>query len=181
MVNSYTEVEAQSGSKLPQLDASTYEEQLSWLFLTFVVFYFIVSRLVLPKISSVLETREEMIASDLDTADIKKREAEEVKASYEAILEQARSQAHANALQVKDASAAELAKVKADLDIKLGSEASKAEANIAKAVSAAMSELDQVVSDVANDLVQKMSSESADDKKLASAVKSALASTKETS
>lgn len=179
MVNSYTEVEAQGGSKLPQLDASTFEEQLAWLFLTFVVFYFIISRIALPKISAVLETREEMIANDIDTADIKRREAEDVKAAFEATLEQARSQAHANALQVKDESAAEFAKVKADLDAKLGAEAAKAEANIAKAVSSAMAELDTVVADVAGDLVKKVSSIDADEKKLSSAVKSALTTAKE--
>lgn len=179
MVNSYTEVEAQGGSKLPQLDASTFEEQLAWLFLTFVVFYFIVSRIALPKISAVLETREEMIANDIDTADIKRREAEDVKAAFEATLEQARSQAHANALQVKESSAVEFAKVKAELDAKLGAEAAKAEANIAKAVSAAMAELDQVVSDVAGELVKKVSSIDTDKKKLSSAVKSALTTAKE--
>lgn len=179
MVNSYTEVEAQGGSKLPQLDASTYEEQLAWLFLTFVAFYFIVSRFALPKISGVLETREEMIANDLDMADIKKREAEDVKASYEATLEEARSQAHTNALQAKEASSAEFAKVKADLDAKLGAEAAKAEANIAKAVSTAMTEIDQVVVDVASELVKKVSGGDADGKKLSSAVKSALTTAKE--
>ncbi len=180
MVTSYTEVEAQGGgSKLPQLDTTTYEEQLVWLFITFVAFYFIVSRFALPKISSVLETREELIANDLDTADIKRREAEDVKAAYEATLEQARSQAHANALQVKEASVAELAKVKAELDDKLGAEAIKAEANIAKAVSAAMSELDQVVTDVASALVKKVSGGEADGKKLSAAVKTALTTVKE--
>ena len=179
MVNSYTEVEAQSGSKLPQLDASTFEEQLAWLFLTFVVFYFVVTRLALPKISTVLETREEMIANDLDTADIKKREAEDVKAAFEATLEEARSQAHTNALQVKEASSAEFSKVKAKLDAKLTDEAAKAEANIAKAVSAAMSEIDQVVVDVAAELVKKVSGGDADGKKLSSAVKSALTTGKE--
>lgn len=179
MVNTITEVEQTQSSGLPQLDATTYSEQVAWLFLTFFVFYFVVSRFALPKISAVLETREEMIANDIDMADIKKREAEDVKAAFEATLEQARSKAHANALQVKETSAAEFAKVKADLDAKLGAEAAKAEENIAKAVSSAMAELDQVVVDVTSELVKKVSGIDADKKKLSSAVKSALTTAKE--
>ena len=82
MVNSYTVVEDEGGGKLPQLNTSTYEEQLAWLFITFVVFYFVVSRFALPKISNVLENREEIIASDLDMAGIKRGEAEDVKAIW---------------------------------------------------------------------------------------------------
>lgn len=178
MVNSYTVVEEQESGGLPQLDASTFEEQLAWLLITFVVFYFIVSRFALPRISSVLENREEMIASDLDMAGIKKSEAEEVKAAYEASLDEARSKAQAKALDVKEASAAEIAKVKEELDAKLKAEADAAEAKIADAVKEAMTGLDKVATDVASALVKKVSGSDADGKALSSAVKSAVATAK---
>ena len=179
MVNTITEVEQAQSGGLPQLDTTTYSEQVAWLFLTFFVFYFVVSRFALPKISAVLENREEIIASDLDMADIKKREAEDVKAAFEASLEEARSTAQAKALQVKETSAAEIAKVTADLDKRLNAETAKAEANIAKEVSAAMTELDKVATDVASDLVMKVSGNDADAKALSAAVKTALSDQKE--
>lgn len=179
MVNSYIEVEAQSGGSLPQLDATTFEEQLVWLVLTFVMFYFIVSRFALPKISAVLENREEVVASDLDMADIKKREAEDVKSTFETSLEEARSQAQAKAMQVRETGAQEIAKVKADLDARLSAEAAAAEAKIADAVSSVMAELDEVSADIAGDLVKKVSGHDADKKALAAAVKTARAAGKE--
>ena len=80
MVETYTTlVEDSGGGGLPQLDASSYEEQIVWLFLTFFVLYFVVSKVALPRIGTVLVAREETIAEDLDTAERRKRESDEVK------------------------------------------------------------------------------------------------------
>lgn len=59
---------AEGGGGLPQLDASTYSSQLFWLALSVLALYFMLSRLVLPRISEILSTREQTIAGDLDRA-----------------------------------------------------------------------------------------------------------------
>ena len=58
---------AKSGG-LPQLDISTWPSQLFWLMVTFLIGYVIISRLVTPSISSVLENRSNKISSDIETA-----------------------------------------------------------------------------------------------------------------
>ena len=54
-----------SSGGLPQLDITTWPSQLFWLVVTFVIGYFLISLLVAPSISSVLENRSNKISDDL--------------------------------------------------------------------------------------------------------------------
>lgn len=80
---------------LPQLDVTTYPSQLFWLAVTFVVLYVVFARWTLPALSAILESRTQHIQADLAAAAELKKKAEEVQASYEASLADARAEASA--------------------------------------------------------------------------------------
>ena len=64
-----------SGPKLPQLDIVTYSSQIFWLAISFIVLYFLVAKIAMPRIAEVLEERQERIEDDLDKAETLKKEA----------------------------------------------------------------------------------------------------------
>lgn len=168
---------AQQAAGLPQLNViadGTFTNQIAWLVLTFLVLFFIVSKLVLPRITRVIGEREETIADDLDTAERLNTEAEDVKESYEASLADARSQAQKIMLGAKEAIQKDAAKSQARLDKKLNTKAAEAEAAIAEARAEALKSLDSVAAEVAADLVAKLGGSEAKDKAVKDAVKSAL-------
>ena len=173
-----TEVPANQGTELPQLDPTTFESQLVWLLLSFVFLFVIVSRAVLPKINTVLENREERIAGDLDTAERQRAEAEEIKAAYEASVAQARTGAQKAAIDAKEKAKVSFTKAQAKLDAKLNAEADKATANIQKATDDALASLDKVAIEVTSDLVAKLSGGDADKAKVTKAVKAAVTEAK---
>ena len=70
-----TAASSSSGPKLPQLDLTTYSSQVFWLIVSFVVLYFLVAKLAMPRIAEVLEERQERIEDDLDKAETLKKEA----------------------------------------------------------------------------------------------------------
>ena len=82
-----------SGPKLPQLDLATYSSQVFWLIVSFVVLYFLVAKLAMPRIAEVLEERQERIEDDLDKAETLKKEAYQVRIEYEKALSAAREKA----------------------------------------------------------------------------------------
>jgi F-type H+-transporting ATPase subunit b len=87
-----TAVPAEHGSGgLPQFDPTSFSSQLVWLALVFAVLYLVFSRLSLPKIGKVIETRNDQIATDRNQAEQMTREAEAVMEAYEKSLTQARS------------------------------------------------------------------------------------------
>lgn len=87
-----TAVPAEHGSGgLPQFDPTSFSSQLVWLALVFAILYFVFSRFSLPKISRVVETRNDKIKLDRDTAERMTLEAQAVMEAYEKGLTQARN------------------------------------------------------------------------------------------
>jgi F-type H+-transporting ATPase subunit b len=78
---------------MPQLDFSTFPNQMFWLVVTLVVLYLVLTRMAIPRIATVLAERRGTIANDLATAEELKLEAQEAEHAYERALAEARAEA----------------------------------------------------------------------------------------
>lgn len=159
MAEATTETVGQEAAGLPQLNVifdGTYTNQVAWLLITFVLLYVIVSRIVVPRVTNVLEEREEKIAGDLDAAERLRNEAEGVREAYEASIAEARLKAQHTLAEAKDAAKAEIAKAQAELDAKLLADATAAEERIAAAKAEALAGLEEIATEVAADMVAKL-------------------------
>ena len=86
-------VEHAGGTGMPQLDFSTFPNQIFWLVVTLVVIYLILSRVALPRIGSVLAERSGTITNDLGAAEELNQKAKAAEAAYEKALADARTEA----------------------------------------------------------------------------------------
>ena len=141
---------------LPQLKVETWPSQLFWLAVIFAVGYIFMSRVVTPRIGSVLEERRARLDDDLTRAREASAEAATTRAEYEASLEEARSQAaefarNASAKAQANADAAEARAAKrmaakvGKAEDKLAKDRAEAESNLAAvAVEAAMAAAAQI-------------------------------------
>ena len=73
---------AESAPGMPQLDFSTFPNQIFWLVVTLIVLYLVLSRVALPRIATVLSERHGAIQRDLDKAEEMKRSAIEAENTY---------------------------------------------------------------------------------------------------
>jgi len=172
---------AEKAGGLPQLNViadGSFTNQIAWLLITFFLLFVVVWRTVLPRVTTVLEEREEKIAGDLDSAERLRAEAEEVKAAYEAAVTAARAKAQETILGAKDTIQADITKTQAELDAKLNAKAEEAEARIAKASKEALASIDTVAGEVAAEMVAKLGGVETKDKAVKDAVAAALASVK---
>lgn len=144
------------GAKLPQLDIATFPTQVFWLVVSFLVLYVLVSRVALPRISEVLEERQDRIADDLDKAETLKKEAEQVRMEYEKALSEARNKAHIVLREAQDAAAKNATEAEAVARETVANMLKDAETRIAVARSDAMSNVRNVARDVAGDAVAKL-------------------------
>ena len=83
--------QAASTPGLPQLDFSTFGNQIFWLLVTLVVIYFVLSRIALPRIAAVLAERKGAITNDLAAAEDLKAKAVEAEQAYLKALADARA------------------------------------------------------------------------------------------
>ena len=141
---------------MPQLEAGDFAPQIVWLIITFVSLYLISWKLILPRISDVLEAREERITDDLEEAGKLKKESEEALKVYEAALADARAKAHEMAAESHTALMAEAAKRSEALQEKLAAEAAEADTRIAAARAEAVSEIRTVARDTARAVTARL-------------------------
>ena len=77
---------------MPQLNPEFYVSQLFWLILTFSFLLIFLWRISLPRISSVLEKRENKVSNDIESAKQLQAEAEKIQNQIENELLEARNQ-----------------------------------------------------------------------------------------
>jgi F-type H+-transporting ATPase subunit b len=82
-------------SGMPQLDFATYPSQVFWLLIVLVLLYVMLSRYAIPRISSVLEERQDSIADDLEKALSLRKQAALAEESYKRFARDAQAQVRA--------------------------------------------------------------------------------------
>lgn len=162
---------------MPQLTIADFPPQLVWLAITFVVLYFLMARVAIPRISDVLENRQNRIATDLEEARKLSDDADNAKAEYEAALADARSKAHGIVSELKATMAKEQDASKAELDAKLAEKAKDAEAGINAAKDTALSHVREIASSTAKIAVSKLVSIDVSDADANAAVESSMKGT----
>ncbi len=158
---------------MPQLDFSTWPNQVFWLAVTLVVLYLVLSRIALPRIGAVLAERSGTITNDLSAAEELKQKAVAAEKAYNDALAAAR--ADANKI-VADAKAAiqrdlDVATAKADADIE--ARTVESEKSIAVIRAGALESVAEVAKDTAREIVQALGG-SVDAKTVSAAVTARL-------
>jgi len=147
---------------MPQLDPAVFTPQVIWLAITFVVLYFLVSRLIMPRMSAVFEQREDRIEGNLARAERIREEAAQILAAYEKMIADARADAHALLLETASQIAAESARRQSEYAHKLSEQEAAAEARIRAAKTQALADLSSIAGDVAAAMAAKLTGTSVD-------------------
>lgn len=157
-------------SGMPQLDIAWFSSQIFWLIVTFAFLYLLLSRSVLPRIHTVMESRQNKITHDIDRAEQLRNEAEEARETYERALKDSRAKAQSlitesAALMEKSSNARH-----AELDKKLNKQLAEAEAGIATAKSDALAKLAPVSKELTQHIVEKLTGQKLNEKEVATVV-----------
>lgn len=155
---------------MPQLEISTFVPQLIWLGITFFFLYFVLSKVILPRIGGIIEERQDRIADDLDRADQFRNEAETALAAYEQALSEARNRAMGIAQDTREQVKAETDALRKDADAQIAKRLREAEDQIAATKTQAMAHVQEVATDAAKDIVAKLIDVSVDDHTASAAV-----------
>ena len=116
---------------MPQLDFSTFPNQIFWLVVALVAVYFILSRTALPRIAGVLSERQGAITADLAAAEDLRQEAEDAEKAYDKALADARSEAQTIAAKTRADIQKDLDAAIADADAEITERTREGEAQIA--------------------------------------------------
>jgi F-type H+-transporting ATPase subunit b len=144
------------GGGMPQLDIRTFPSQIVWLFISFALLYYLLSRKALPRVSDILETRQERIAADLDRAARSRSDAEEALGKYEQLLAQAQARAAEEIKGAHERLSADIAGRQAALDRDLAKRLADAERRINEAREGALTQIAGVAAEAAQAAVDRL-------------------------
>jgi F-type H+-transporting ATPase subunit b len=159
---------------MPQFDPSNFSPQLFWLVVTFAVLFVAMWRHALPRLSGILEARQQRIGSDLEKAQALKAEAEQVAAEYEKALAEARDKAAAGLRQAGEEMAAEADKRHESFGKQLSARTGEAEQRIAAARDEALGNIKTVAEETAGAATAKLIGVDLSPEQLRDAVEDAL-------
>ncbi|MBL4800663.1 MAG: hypothetical protein JKY45_02145 [Emcibacter sp.] len=140
------------------------------MFVLFGLVYLFVAYSAAPKITQVLERRQDRIASDLQAASNLQAQAEEARAAYEKALEEARAKATSTVAAKREAIKANVEAQYSELSESLSKDAAAAEAKISAAKDKALEEVRIMTADVCKEIIQSISGLDLDKKIISASV-----------
>ncbi|MEM5475583.1 F0F1 ATP synthase subunit B' [Pacificibacter sp. AS14] len=158
---------------MPQLDFATFPNQIFWLLVTLVVIYFVLSKIALPRISSVLAERSGTIMNDISAAEELKLKAQDAENAYNKALAEAKAEAQRISGAANAAIQADLDVALAKADAEIAAKAVESEAMIADIRDNAADSVKVVAKDTAKELVAAFGGK-ADAKTLTAAINARL-------
>lgn len=138
---------------MPQLDFSTWPNQIFWLAVTLVVIYLILTRVALPRIGAVLAERRGTIINDIAAAEDLKAKAVEAEKAYNDALAAARAEAAKIVAKARADIQGELDAATAAADAQIAERVAASEVSIAEIRAGAMDSVTEVARDTAAEIV----------------------------
>ncbi|MFA5539492.1 MAG: F0F1 ATP synthase subunit B' [Gemmobacter sp.] len=138
---------------LPQLDFSTFPNQIFWLLVSLTVIYLLLSRVALPRIGAILAERKGTITNDLAAAEELKQKAQEAEAAYNRALAEARAEAGRIAAETRAAIQADLDVAVEKADAEIAARSAESERAVAAIRDSALESVAEVAKDTAKEIV----------------------------
>lgn len=158
---------------MPQFHLENFAPQLAWLAIFFVILYFGIVRMTLPKIGRIADERSRRVGDDLAAAETARNAAEAAREGHEAAMAKAHADAQAALTAARaEATQATEARLKA-LGTELDAKAEGAQASLAAARETALAEVDRIAAAAVADIVTRLTGRAPDEKTAVAAVAAA--------
>jgi F-type H+-transporting ATPase subunit b len=145
--------EAASKGGMPQLDFSTYANQIFWLAVALVLVFLIVSKLALPRIGGILAERKNTIERDIAAAEELKAKAIEAEAAYNEALADARIEASRIVGETRAEIQKDLDAATAKADTEIAAKSAESEKRIAEIRDQALEAVTEVAQSTTGEIV----------------------------
>ena len=146
---------AESGG-MPQLNPEFWISQIFWLILTFGILYVVLSKLILPKISTNLELRRSQIQENIEAAENQRENSEIKLKEYDDIVLKSKLESKNIFKDAREKVLKDINSKKEILDNKIDEEIKKVEQEIDTLKKAAPEKINKIAIETSSELVKKL-------------------------
>ena len=172
---------AQSGESggMPQLNPEFWVSQIFWLVLTFGLLYIILSKLILPKISSNLASRKSQILENIETAEKQREESEKKLKEFEKIILESKLEAKNYFNEARQKILEDISIKKNSLDKDIDGEITAAEQEIKKLKTDSSEKIKNIAIETSSELIKQLIGEEANNSSISAIVEEQSRKSKE--
>ena len=146
---------AESGG-MHQLNPEFWISQIFWLTLTFGILYIVLSKMILPKISSNLESRKSLIQENIEAAEKQRADSEKKLKEYEEIISKSKLEAKNIFNETKEKILKDINGKRESLDKQLDEEIKKIEQEINILKKNAPEKINKIAIETSSELLKKL-------------------------
>ena len=146
---------AESGG-MPQLNPEFWISQIFWLTVTFGSLYLILSKIILPKISSNLELRKSQIQENIEVADKQREDSESKLKEYNEIVSKSKIDAKNIFKSAREKALKDISSKKDILEEQIEQEIKKAEEEIQNLKKGAPEKINKIANETSSELLKKL-------------------------
>ena len=150
------EVFAAESGGMPQLNPEFWVSQIFWLTLTFGILYIVLSKLILPKISSNLELRKSQIQENIETADKFRKDSETKLKEYEDIVLKSKLEAKNIFQATREKALKDINSKKEILENQINEEIKKVEQEINTLKKTAPEKINKIAIDTSSEILKSL-------------------------
>ena len=149
-------VESSESGGMPQLNPEFWFSQIFWLIITFGVLFIVLSKLILPKISTNLEARKSQILENIGAAEKQKEASENIIKEYEKIILDSKNEAKNYFNKARGQILKDIDKKRKTLKNEINEEIKKAEKEIDDLKNKSPEKINKIVVETSSDLVKQL-------------------------
>ena len=150
------DVFAAENGGMPQLNPEFWISQIFWLTLTFGILYIVLSKLILPKISSNLELRKSQIQENIEAADRQRESSESKLKEYDEIILKSKLEANNIFRETREKAVKDINSKKEILSKQIDEEIKKAEKEIDLLRKGAPEKINKIAIETSSELIKRL-------------------------
>ena len=150
------EVFAAETGGMPQLNPEFWISQIFWLTLTFGILYIVLSKLILPKISSNLELRKSQIQENIEAAEKHREDSETKLKEYDEIILKGKLEAKNIFKETREKVIKDINSKKEKLDNEIDKEIKKAENEISLLKKSAPEKINKIAIETSSEILKNL-------------------------
>jgi len=150
------EVFAAESGGMPQLNPEFWFSQIFWLTLTFGILYIILSKVILPKISSNLELRKSQILENIEAAEKQRNESDSKLKEYDEIILKSKLEAKNIFKETREKVLKDINIKRENLENEIDKEIKKAEKEIILLKKSAPEKISKIAIETSSEILKKL-------------------------
>ena len=160
---------------MPQLEITTYPSQIFWLVVSFLTLYLIMSRIIIPRISSVIKNRESQIKNNIHISEQLYKDTEIINDELEKVRKDTETEAKEIINNLKETTNKKISENYELLKKKLEKKLEKDEQKILLRKKKTLKEINKISLSLSEEIIRKISNGKSEQKnKLKSIIKKNL-------